>query len=165
MSKLRSGCVTAMPQAYRTGRGATHSDRLVEDEAQNALRPLGPAEGAINPNRQTGARRMKRSTPLAGRVFSGRRTNVNSNPPDWTEDEGAVSTPSIRPVLLAESYVESAVAAFPLGRSPCNRDHAPRFLWSETVAKAKQCNHYYQTFSALKRLWKRDRPNPSIQFM
>ena len=36
----------------RSGR-QTHSDRLVEDEPQNALRPRLPTEGAINPSRQT----------------------------------------------------------------------------------------------------------------
>ena len=166
MSKLRPWLRVSRAAGMKSqSKRKTHSDQLAEDVAQDALRPQCPASEAINPNRQTGARRMKRSTPLAGRVFSGRRTNVKLQPPDWTEDEGPVSTPSNRPVLLAESYVESAVAAFPLGRSPCNRDHAPRFLWSETVVKAKQCNHYYQTLSALKRLWKRDRPNPSIQFI
>ena len=112
---------------------------------------------------------MKRSTPLAGRVFSGRRTNVKLQPPDWTEDEGPVSTPSIRPALVAKDQRQTPHCQHSLVGdakvNPCNRDHAPRFLWSETVVKAKQCNHYYQTFSALKRLWQRERPNPSIQFM
>ncbi len=94
----------------------TLSDQLAEGRTQKALRPLGPAEGAINPNRQTGARRMKRSTPLAGRVFSGRRTNVKLQPPDWTEDEGAVSTPSIRPALVAKDQRQTPQwPAFPLG--------------------------------------------------
>ena len=68
------------------------------------------------------------------------------------QDEGPTSTPSPWPALLAESYVKSALAAFPLGRPmgeriilwsyPGNRDHAPRFLWSETLEKAKQRSYY-----------------------
>ena len=54
-----------------------HSDRLVEDEAQNTLRPRRPTEGAINPessdecpteeainsDRQAGVRRPKSINP------------------------------------------------------------------------------------------------------
>ena len=75
---------TGMP---RTGRG-THLDQGIGDEAQDALRSRCPADEAINPNRRT--------------VPSGRRTNVKLQPPDCAEDEGPVSTPSFRPVLLAK---------------------------------------------------------------
>ena len=89
----------------------THSDRLAEDEAQVALRPLGPANEAINPDRQTNARCAKRSTPPAG-LDRGRRRFVNSVDSARAACEGPTSN--------------SALAAFPLGLSPCNRDHAPR---------------------------------------
>ena len=119
--RSRSGRRTCLQQA-----GAL---RPSEDEALDALRPSCPAARAIDSQRQTGVQREKRSTPTArsvssdgsdqlpttGRVSNGRRA-YHSNPPDWTEDEGPASTPSFRPVLLAESYVKSASAAFPLGR-------------------------------------------------
>ena len=117
MSKLRPWLRVSRAAGMKSqSKRKTHSDQLAEDGAHPVLRPQCPADEAINPNRQTGARRMKRSTPLAGQVFSGRRTNVKLQPPDWTEDEGPVSTPSFRLMLLAESYVESAAAAFPRGR-------------------------------------------------
>ena len=40
MSKLRPSCQSAMPQGMRSrSKRQTHSDRLVEDEAQRAFRP------------------------------------------------------------------------------------------------------------------------------
>ena len=76
------------------------------------------------------ARWQERSTPTfrrvpssrsgqlhtAGRVSNGRGTNVKPRPPDWTEDEGPASTPSLRPALPAESNLKSAAAAFPRRR-------------------------------------------------
>ena len=52
----------------RPGR-KTHSDRLVQDETQDAVRPRCPAGEAINSNRKTGAQRVKdqRQTSTAGR--------------------------------------------------------------------------------------------------
>ena len=52
---------------------------------------------AINSTRRTGVQREK---------------DLSLQPLDWTEDDGLV-TPSSRPALLAESYVESAEAAIP----------------------------------------------------
>ena len=128
---------------------------------------------------------MKRSTPTARPVSSGRSDQLQ--PPDrcpmceaiklhapdgCPAGEGRTSTPtagldrgrrtSVNSVVSVRAACEgptsnSASAAFPLGLSPCNRDHAPRFLWSETVVKAKQCNHYYQTVFgveyALEAIW------------
>ena len=60
-----------------------------------------------------------------------------------------MSTPSIRPALLAKDQRQTPQWQHSLvGDSkvnPCNRDHAPRFLWSETLEKAKQWDHYYRT--------------------
>ena len=94
----------------------THSDRLVEDEAIDALRPLCPADEAINSKRQTGVQREKRSTPLARPGVQ--REKDQRQTPTAGLDRGRrdTSTPSIRSVLLAESYVKSAAAAFPHGR-------------------------------------------------
>ena len=144
----------------RSGR-QTHSDRPSEDEAQGALRPMCPAEGAINPNRQTSARRKERSTPsagrvssdrsnqlqLAGQVSSGRRTNVKLQPPDWTEDEGPASTPSFRPALPAKDQrqlrigsnslvVDHSGERIILRSYPCNRDHAPRVSMVGNLGKS-----------------------------
>ncbi len=106
--------------------GATEPLRpTVEDETQSpprtrygsALRSRCPADGAINPNRQTGVRRQKRSTPSrwtgARRVKDqrqtstaglgrGRRTGVNSVDSARAACEGPTSN--------------SASAAFPRGR-------------------------------------------------
>ena len=50
MSKLRPGCVSAMPQSMRSlSKRQTRFDRLVEDGAQGALRPSCPTDEAINP--------------------------------------------------------------------------------------------------------------------
>ncbi len=91
---------------------------------------LGPTEGAINPNRQTDARCAKRSTPLAGRVSSGRRTNVNINRRTGPRTRDLCQTSSIRPVLLAEDQRQTPHRQRSLlgdaKVNPCNRDHAPR---------------------------------------
>ena len=107
-----------------------------------------PTEGAINPGRQAGVQRKKRSTPIAERVSSGRRTNVKLQPPDWTEDEGLSQLRRFDPCCLRRTNVKLRFGSIPswetggeriiLQTDPCNRDHAPRFLWSETLEKAKQ---------------------------
>ena len=118
-----------------------------------------PTDEAINPKRRTIAQRKERSTPTArpvssdgsdqlpttGRVSSGRRA-YHSNRRTWTEDEGPASTPSFRPALVAKDQRQLRFSSIPswetggeriiLRSDPCNRDHAPRFLWSETLEKA-----------------------------
>ena len=139
----------------------THSDRPVENEAQRAVRPSCPAEEAINSDRQTSAQRVKRSTPSArpvssdrsdqlrraGRVSSGRRTNVNSNRRTWTEDEGPGSTPSFRSALPAKDQRQLRFSSIPswatggeriiLRSDPCNRDHAPRVSMVGNLGKSQ----------------------------
>ena len=71
MSKLRPGCVSAMPQSMRSqSKRQTHSDRPSEDEAPGALRPSCPTDEAINPKRRTTGQRKERSTPTVRRVSS-----------------------------------------------------------------------------------------------
>ena len=65
----------------------------------------------------------------------------------------ARSTPSFRPALPARDQRQLRFGSIPswategeriiLRSCPCNRDHAPRFLWSETLEKAKQRSHYH----------------------
>ena len=114
----------------RPGR-KTHSDRPGEDEAQKALRPLGPTDEAIKlhpPDRSTnggsdqlqpsagcpaaeaikpqplnGVRRQKGLSLQPLNVPGGRRA-YHSNPPNEAEDEGLI-TPSIRPTLPAKGLV------------------------------------------------------------
>ena len=149
VSKVRPSCQSAMPQSMRSlSKRQTRFDRLVEDGAQGALRPSCPTDEAINPNRQTGVQRKKRSTPIAERVSSGRRTNVKLQPPDWTEDEGLSQLRRFDPCCLRRTNVKLRFSSnslvgdrgerIILQTDPCNRDHAPRFLWSETLEKAKQ---------------------------
>ena len=98
----------------------------------SAAGPLPDDRSDQTPMRLAGVRWLKdqRQTPTAG-LDRGRRDS---------------STPPIRPALLAESYVKSAAAAFPLGRPFQRANHPsghtratgivpPRFLWSETLVK------------------------------
>ena len=129
----------------RPGR-KTHSDRPVENEAQRAVRPSCPAEEAINSDRQTSAQRVKRSTPSARPVSSGRRTNVKLQPPDWAEDEGPGSTPSFRPRAACRELCQIRFSSIPswatggeriiLRSCPCNRDHAPRVSMVGNLGKS-----------------------------
>ena len=97
------------------------------------------------PTRRTGVQRKKRSTPIAERVPNGRRA-YHSNRRTWTEDGELRQIRRFDPRCLRRTNVNSASAAVPswetggeriiLRSYPCNRDHAPRFLWSETLEKA-----------------------------
>ena len=156
-------CGTAACQPCRRheepSKRQTHSDRLVgEDEAQGARRPMFPTGEAINPNRRTDVQRQERSTPGRQTVSRGRRDQlqppdecpateaINSQPPDWCPaDEGPTSTPTAGrgPRTKGLSLRSGSIPSWATGgeriilRScPCNRDHAPRFLWSETLEKA-----------------------------
>ena len=116
MSKLRPGCVSAMPQSMRNqSKRQTHSDRPSEDEAQGACSVPGvqrmrrstptpdwcPATEAINFNHRTGVQRAK---------------GLSLQPPDWTEDEGLGQLRRFGPRCLRRTSVNSASAAFPRGR-------------------------------------------------
>ncbi len=92
---------------------------------------------------------------------------INSQPPDGCPTgEGLITptagldrgrrakpTPSFRPALPAKDQRQLRFGSIPswatggeriiLRSCPCNRDHAPRFLWSETLEKAKQRSHYH----------------------
>ena len=166
MSKLRPGCVSAMPRSMRSqSKRQTHFDRLVEDGVQGALCPSCPTARAIDSQRQTGVQRKERSTPNARPVSSDgsdQLQSLNGCPtgeglitPTAGLDRGrrAKSTPSFRPALRAKDQRQlrfGSISSWATGgeriilRScPCNRDHAPRFLWSETLEKAKQRSHYH----------------------
>ena len=153
MSKLRPGCVSAMPQSMRNqSKRQTHSDRPSEDEAQG-VRSV------------PGVQRRERSTPNARPVSSdgsdqlqplnGCPTGEGLITPTAGLDRGrrARSTPSVRSALPAKDQRQLRFSSIPswatggeriiLRSCPCNRDHAPRFLWSETLEKAKQCSHYH----------------------
>ena len=127
----------------------THSDQLAWEEAQGALRSRCPTVEAINLSHRTNAQRMERSTPARRtgvlRVKDQRQTSPDGRGPR-TKDQ--CQTPSIRPALVAKDQRQTPHCQHSLvGDSkvyPCNRDHAPRFLWSETLEKAKQCVHYYR---------------------
>ncbi len=116
MSKVRPGCVSAMPQSMRSrSKRQTHFDRLVEDGAQGALRPSCPTDEAINPNARPvssdGSDQLQSLngcpegegliTSTAG-LDRGRRTSVNSVVSIRAACEGPTSN--------------SASAAFPRGR-------------------------------------------------
>ena len=146
----------------RPGR-KTHSDRPGEDEAQKALRPLGPTDEAIKPQAPDRSTNGERSTPNVSRVSSGRgdqpqplngvrrqkglslqppnvpggRRAYHSNPPDEAEDEGLI-TPSIRPMLPAKGFItphrqHPSWATFSV--QPGLEGKTPRFLGRETLEK------------------------------
>ena len=74
----------------RPGR-KTHSDRLVQDETQDAVRPRCPTEGAINPNRKTrcpaGEAINSNRKTSAQRVKDQRQTSTAGRGPR-TKDQG-----------------------------------------------------------------------------
>ena len=126
MSKLRPSCQSAMPQSMRSlSKRQTRFDRLVEDGAQGALRPSCPTDEAINPNRQAGVQRKKRSTPIAERVSSGRRTNVKLQPPDWTEDEGLSQLRRFDPCCLRRTNVKLRFSSNSLVGDRGRANHPP----------------------------------------
>ena len=118
------------------GRGAESGPSLMPNGRSDQPQPPDgcPVTEAINSN-----------SPTTGRVSSGRRA-YHSNRRTWTEDEGPASTPSYQPALVAKDQRQLRIASIPswetggeriiLRSCPCNRDHAPRFLWSETLEKA-----------------------------
>ena len=142
----------------RSGR-QTHSDRLVEDEAQRAVRPRCPASEAINLNRQTGVQRPKRSPQPPDRCPA--TEAINSDSPDrCPAGEGLVtptagldrgrrakSTPSFRSALPAKDQRQLRFGSIPswetwgeriiLRSDPCNRDHAPRVSMVGNLGKSQ----------------------------
>ncbi len=127
----------------------THPTSLLGKKRRERSVPRCPADEAINLSHRTNAQRMERSTPARRtgvlRVKDQRQTSPDGRGPR-TKDQ--CQTPSIRPALVAKDQRQLRSGQHSLvGDSkvnPCNRDHAPRFLWSETLEKAKQCVHYYR---------------------
>ena len=98
-----------------------------------------PATGGISPGPLNGARREKGLTLQPPDRPRGEGLK-HSNPWDRTGNEG-LNTPSIRPMLLAESYVKSAAAAFPLGltffrKDPGNGEGCPQVSMAGNTGKA-----------------------------
>ena len=150
VSKLRPWLSVSRAAGMRNrSERKTHSDQLAWEEAQGALRSRCPADEARNLSHRTNAQRMRRSTPARRtgvlRVKDQRQTSPDGRGPR-TKDQ--CQTPSIRPALVAKDQRQLRSGQHSLVGdtkvNPCNRDHAPRFLWSETLEKAKQCVHYYR---------------------
>ena len=149
VSKLRPWLSVSRASGMRNrSERKTHSDQLAWEEAQGALRSRCPTDEAINLSHRTNAQRMERSPARRTgvlRVKDQRQTSPDGRGPR-TKDQ--CQTPSIRPALVAKDQRQLRSGQHSLvGDSkvnPCNRDHAPRFLWSETLEKAKQCVHYYR---------------------
>ena len=142
VSKLRPGCVSAMPQACRIGRGdrRTPTDWLrtrrrervpshVSSGGSDQLQPPDgcPAgEGITTPTAERGPRTKGYFNSVDSvRAACGELSQIRSGSSSLVGDHsGERIILQIRPGL---------------------RDHAPRFLWLETLEKAKQCVHYYRT--------------------
>ena len=120
---------------------------------------LSPTAGAINPNRQTSAQRVKRSTPTGrrvssdgsdqlpttGRVSNGRRAyHSNRRTGPRTKDRGQLRR--LCPRWLRRTNVKLRIASIPswetggeriiLRSYPCNRDHAPRVSMVGNLGKS-----------------------------
>ena len=144
----------------------THSDQLAEDKArQSALRPT-EWRTRRNPSVRLVSNGESDRLPTPDRCPA--TEAINFQPPDGCPtgeglitptaglDRGrrAKSTPSFRPALPAKDQRQLRFGSIPswatggeriiLRSCPCNRDHAPRFLWSETLEKAKQHSHYHR---------------------
>ena len=128
---------------YRLWSTALGWDTWVRTGCGQTLRTRGPVEGIVS-SRPAGG--CPATGGISSRPLNGarREKDLTLQPPDWTGEEGLEHS-NHRPVLLAESYVRSAAAAFPLGdlresesslrSDPGNRDRAPSFLWRETLEK------------------------------
>ena len=110
VSKLRPGCVSAMPQACRIGRG----DRRTPTDWLRTRRRTRSVPCV---------QRRKRSTPTARRVPGGRRNN-HSNRRTWTEDEGLLQLRRFGPCCLRRAKSNPQRQQFPRGR-PFGRANHP----------------------------------------
>ena len=178
VSKLRHDCQTARSQAYSVGRGErrtptdqvrtrrrrrsvpesngrsdqTPTVRLVSSGRSDQPRPSDecPATEAINPDRQTNAQRLKRSTPTARLVSSGRRAyhsnrqtgvqrekGLSLQPPDVGRERRAYHSVH-RPVLLAKGLItphRQHPSWATCSVHPGLEGRTPRFLGRETLEK------------------------------
>ena len=153
-----------MPQACGVGRGdrRTPTDRVrtrrrrrsVQSPTAEAikLRPSDwcPAAEAINPNRQTGVQRQKRTTPTVRLVSSGRRAyhsnrqtgvqrekGLSLQPPDVGRERRAYHSVH-RPVLLAKGLItphRQHPSWATCSVHPGLEGRTPRFLGRETLEK------------------------------
>ena len=148
-----------MPQSMRNQPG-----RQTCLQQAGALRPTGGGRGAGGaPSLVSNGESDRLPTPDRCPATEA----INFQPLNWCPtgeglitptaglDRGrrARSTPSFRPALPAKDQRQLRFGSIPswatggeriiLRSCPCNRDHAPRFLWSETLEKAKQRHHYH----------------------
>ena len=103
MSKLRPGCVSALPQVCRVGRGdrRTSTDRLRTRRSARSVPCVQRKERSTPTARRVpGVRSDQLHSPDGCPAGAGRTSNFNRRTGPRKED--LTSTPSIRPVLLAE---------------------------------------------------------------
>ena len=127
----------ATPQACGIGRGErrTPTDWVRTRRRRRSVPGVQRKERSTQPPDQCPT--CEAITPTAG-LSQGRRTRVNSVDSARAACEGPTSTPLQQHFPRGRPGGERII----LRTDPCNRDHAPRFLWSETLEKAKQCGHY-----------------------
>jgi len=150
VSKPRPGCMPAMPQTCRAGRGARRTPTsLPRDEAQKAHRPQSPAEEAINLRRRMGVQRPKRSTAAAeqapGRGKDQRQTSTCRTGPR-TKDRG--QRRRFGPRWLRRTNVKLRIASIPswvtLG-SPVQQGSRTQVSKAGNLGENLQHDHYYLT--------------------
>ena len=131
----------AMPQAREIGRGERRTPTdLFRTKRKTQSVPGVQRKERSTPTAKPGVQREKQSLQPQDQCPTDEGPTSNFNRRTWTEDEGPGSTPSIRPELRAKDQRQTPQWQHSLvGGSmvyPCNRDHAPRFLWLETLEKA-----------------------------
>ena len=112
------------PACFQRQTGACRSCGLAVAVSQPCRGHEEPV-GAINPNSQTDVQRMKRSTPIAGRVSSGRRTNVKLQPPDLDRGRRATSNPPVRSALPAKDQRQLRFSSSTLVGDRGRANHPP----------------------------------------
>ena len=137
-------CGLCRRREARSGR-SMHSDRATERRsARCAQSQASSGRSDRLPTRQTGVLGGRRDSHFS------RRTGA--------EDEGVQRQPpsSTRAALRRTNVQTPRRQQFPRGRpsgelvdpsghDPCNRDHAPRFLWSGNLGKAKHRYHCHRS--------------------
>ena len=125
------------------GRGAGCTPSFVSNGESDHSQPADwfPTEGAINPDRQAGVQRRKRSTPTRRTGVQRAKDQRQLRPAGLDRGRRATSTPSSLPALPAKDQRQTPLQQHSLlGDStvmPVQQgDHAPRFLWRETLEKA-----------------------------
>ena len=122
MSKLRPGCVSAMPQSMRSqSKRQTHFRPTCEEDERSVPESDMSQHSVLVSNGESDRLPTPDRCPATEAInFNGtgvqRAKGLSLQPPDWTEDEGLSQLRRFGPRCLRRTNVNSASAAFPRGR-------------------------------------------------